>query len=509
MDGLYVVATFSISILFMSILWYIKTSLERRKNPPLPPGPLGLPILGYLPFLGNNLFEKFTELGHKYGPIISLYLGNKLCVVINSPSLVKEVVRDQDSVFANRDIPAVAIVATYGANDVVFSELSSMWRAMRKIFAQEMMNAKSLDASYNLRRDQVRTAVRQVHAKIGKTVEIGPLIFRTELKVMMNMLWGGKFEGEEGERIASEFLAVAPKLVDLFGKPNISDFFPLLAGLDIQGVKKQMETYMLIVDKIFETVITQHERNLSGEIKEGKKDLLQILLEIQNKQDSEMSISRRQIKAIFMDTVIGGTDTTAITLEWAMAELMNNPAAMRKAQKELSEVVGLNDIVEELHIPKLKYLEAIIKETMRLHPAIPLLIPRSPSQSSTIGGYTIPKNTTVFINVRSIQRDPSIWDKPLEFRPERFLDDKIEKCDYGGNYFHYLPFGSGRRICAGMPLAERMLMYLLASFLHSFDWKLGQGETLDMSEAFGIVLRKGTPLIAVPSPRLSVSDLYD
>ncbi|KAL7150147.1 hypothetical protein ABFS83_05G090200 [Erythranthe nasuta] len=297
---LYVVATFSISILFMSILWYIKTSQGRRKNPPLPPGPLGLPILGYLPFLGNNLFEKFTELGHKYGPIFSLSLGNKLCVVINSPSLVKEVVRDQDSVFANRDIPAVAIVATYGANDVVFSELSSKWRAMRKIFAQEMMNAKSLDASYNLRRDQVRTAVRQVHAKIGKPVEIGQLIFRTELKVMMNMLWGGKFEGEEGERIASEFLAVAPKLVDLFGKPNISDFFPLLAGLDIQGVKKQMETYMQIVDKIFETVITQHERNLSGEIKEGKKDLLQILLEIQNKQDSEMSITRKQIKAIFM-----------------------------------------------------------------------------------------------------------------------------------------------------------------------------------------------------------------
>ncbi|XP_012856962.1 PREDICTED: cytochrome P450 71D7-like [Erythranthe guttata] len=163
MDGLYVVATFSISILFMSILWYIKTSLERRKNPPLPPGPLGLPIFGYLPFLGNNLFEKFIELGHKYGPIISISLGNKLCVVINSPSLVKEVVRDQDSVFANRDIPAVGIVATYGANDIVFSELNSKWRAMRKIFVQEMMNTKSLDASYNLRKDQGGTYIGDLH----------------------------------------------------------------------------------------------------------------------------------------------------------------------------------------------------------------------------------------------------------------------------------------------------------------------------------------------------------
>ncbi|KAL0285466.1 UNVERIFIED_CONTAM: cytochrome [Sesamum angustifolium] len=190
-----------------------------------------------------------------------------------------------------------------------------------------------------------------------------------------------------------------------------------------------------------------------------------------------------------------------------MANLLSNPKAMEKVQKELSEVVGLNNIVEEFHTPKLKYLEAVLKETMRLHPPVPLLVPRSPNQTSIVGRYTVPKGASVFINVGWIQRDPSIWECPSEFKPERFLDGN-KKCDFSGNNFHYLPFGSGRRVCVGLPLAEKMLMYFLASLLHSFEWKLPDGETVDMSATFVIVLRKTTPLLAIPSPRLSEPNLY-
>ncbi|KAK6118994.1 hypothetical protein DH2020_047280 [Rehmannia glutinosa] len=446
--------TLSVSVLLISIIWYIKSL---RKTPPLPPGPRGLPILGYLPFLGKHLLHQFTDLGHKYGPIYKLYLGNKLWVVISSPSLVKEVVRDQDAVFANRDSPVAALVGTYGGNDIAWSPYNSQWRAMRKIFVQEMMNNRSLKESYSLRKDEVRKTITHVHTKVGKPVDIGELSFRTELNVIRNMLWGGIIEGEEGKRIGAEFRVLISKIVDLFGKPNISDFYPVLAGLDIQGVKKNR--WKIICNP-------------------------------------------------WTDTVSGGTDTTATTVEWAMAELMKNPDSMAKAHKELFDVVGSDNMIEESHMPDLKYLEAVIKETLRLHPAVPLLIPRSPAKSSTIGGYTIPKNSTVLINVWSIQRDPSIWDNPDEFKPERFLDDN-GNLDFKGNHFHYLPFGSGRRVCAGMPLAERMLIYLVASLVHSFEWKLPtEGETLDMSERFGIVLKKSTPLFAVPTIRLHDSNLY-
>ncbi|KAL7150170.1 hypothetical protein ABFS83_05G092000 [Erythranthe nasuta] len=411
----------------MYIFWYIKSSLV--KTPPLPPGPRGLPILGYIPFLGNNLLHQFTDLGHKHGPIFKFYLGKKLCIVISSPSLVKEVVCTQDGVFANRDTPVAVLITTYGGNDIAFSQPNSHWRAMRKIFVQEMMSSKCLEASYNLRREEVRKAIRQLHTKnIGKPVEIGRLTFQTQLNVIMKMVWGGTVEGEQGERIGSEFWALISKIINLVGKPNISDFFPVLARFDIQGLKKEMEGYMKSVDRIYEDVISEYKKKLSREIikKEGKKDFLHILLEHQEKEDSEYSVSHTQIKAIFMDILAGGTDTTSMTIEWAMAELMNNPEVMIKAQNELSDVVGLNNMIEESHTPKLKYVEAIMKETMRLHPAVPLLVPRSPVQSSTVGGYTIPENSKIFINVWSIQRDPSIWDNPLEFRPERFLDDDDE-----------------------------------------------------------------------------------
>lgn len=179
----------------------------------------------------------------------------------------------------------------------------------------------------------------------------------------------------------------------------------------------------------------------------------------------------------------------------------------KRVQEELTEVVGLNNMVEEAHIPRLHYLDAVIKECFRLHPPVPLLVPRLPTQPSIIGGYTIPKGSRVFLNTWSIHRDPLIWENPSEFKPDRFLNNP-GKFDFNGNNFQFLPFGSGRRICPGILLAERMVMHLLATLFHLFDWKLPEGEKLDLSEKFGIVMRKRTPLLAIPSPRFNDLDMY-
>lgn len=203
--------------------------------------------------------------------------------------------------------------------------------------------------------------------------------------------------------------------------------------------------------------------------------------------------------------VVGGTETSSNTVEFVMAEMMNKPEVMRKAQQELEAVVGKDNIVEESHIHKLPYLHAVMKETLRLHPALPLLVPHCPSDTCTVGGYTIPKGSRVFVNVWAIHRDPSIWENPLNFDPERFSNDKW---DYSGNDFSYFPFGSGRRICAGIAMAERMVMFSVATLVLSFDWELPHGAKLDLEEKFGIVLKKKTPLLAIPSPRLTHPSLY-
>lgn len=203
---------------------------------------------------------------------------------------------------------------------------------------------------------------------------------------------------------------------------------------------------------------------------------------------------------------MGGTDTTSSTVEFAIAEMMNKPEVMMKAQQELDTVVGRNRAIEESHTNKLPYLNAIMKEVLRMHPVLPLMVPHCPSKPCVVAGYVVPKGARVFVNVWAIHRDPASWKNPTQFIPERFLNSKG---DYSGNDFSYLPFGSGRRSCAGIAMAERIVMFSLASLVHSFDWKLPEGGSLDLSEKFGIVLKKRVPLVAVPMPRLSDAEVYE
>ncbi|KAK1305236.1 Cytochrome P450 93A2 [Acorus calamus] len=264
-------------------------------------------------------------------------------------------------------------------------------------------------------------------------------------------------------------------------------------------------------DGMFDAIIEGRLRVIRGNKREGASgDFLDTLLRTMERGSSEVELTMDHIKGLLLDLLVGGSDTTSITMEWAMAELMHNPDKMKKAQDELHNVVGDDNIVEETHLPKLKFLDAVIKETLRLHPVTPLLIPRSPSKACIVGGHTVPKGARVFINVWAIHRDSSMWENPLKFEPERFLvGADIGKGDFRGSNYGYAPFGSGRRMCLGISLAERILMYMMASLLHSFEWQVpdGVGE-VELEEKMDIVLRKAKPLVTVPVPRLSDAKLY-
>ncbi|KAL8503644.1 hypothetical protein ACS0TY_022395 [Phlomoides rotata] len=497
-------AALTLLSLVASIFWIFRNSTSTT---PLPPGPRGLPVLGYLPFLNLNLHLHFTQLAHKYGPIYKLWLGSKLCVVLTSPSLIKEVVRDQDSIFANRDPPAAAMAA-HGGQDIFWSPNGTYWREMRKLFVREMLSNKNLQASHALRVDEVRMFVRNLNTKVGEKIEIGEMIFLTEVRVIMAMLWGGEIEGEERERLGAEFREKVTKFVDLLGRANVSDYFPGLGKFDLQGIVREMKGVTPGIEEILDSLIEGRMKKERGRGEENrKKDFLEILLELKGRKlGEESSFGLFQIKAVLNDIVVGGTDTTATTVEWVMAELLCNPNKMAKVQQELTNVVGEHNIVEESHLSKLVYLDATVKETLRLHPPLPL-IPRVPSQSTTLGGYSIPKGTRVFLNMYSVCMDSQFWKEPLKFEPDRFLNEHAD-VEYIGNSYQYLPFGSGRRVCPGFTLAERMVMYLLATLLHSFEWRLSDDKGVDLSSKFGIVMRKSTPLHAIPYRRLSNLNLY-
>ncbi|PHT58076.1 hypothetical protein CQW23_00439 [Capsicum baccatum] len=505
---------FSYFLGLLALLYFLWLLINKSKNgqpPPLPPGPKPLPLIGNLHSLDPELHIYFASLFKTYGPICTLWLGRKVGIVITSPALAREVLKDQDTIFANRDVTAAGREATYGGKDITWTPYGPKWRMLRKVCVRDMLSGSTLDSVYALRRKELRQTISYFYNQKGLSVNMGEQMFLTVLNVITNMLWGGTVKGEERASLGAEFRHAVSEMTELFGTPNVSDFYPGLEWLDLQGVTKKMKVLAKRFDEIFESMIDKRQKlDRNGEIGNGvgqeTKDFLQVLLKLKDEADAKMPLSMVELKALLMDMVVGGTDTTANTVEFAMAEIMNRPDVLRKLQQELETVVGKDNIVEESHIQQLPYLYAVMKEVLRIHPALPLLVPHCPSETCTVGGYTVPKGSRIFINVWAIQRDPSIWENPTEFLPERFLDDKW---DYSGNDFNYFPFGSGRRICAGIAMAERMFMYSLASLIHSFAWKLPEGETLDLTEKFGIVLKKKVPLVAIPVPRLSNPTLYE
>ena len=192
--------------------------------------------------------------------------------------------------------------------------------------------------------------------------------------------------------------------------------------------------------------------------------------------------------------LLAATDTSALTLEWAMSNLLNHPDILKKAKAELDGQVGQQHLLEESDLSKLNYLQNIISETLRLYPAAPLLVPHYSSDDCTIGGYTIPRDTMILVNAWALHRDPMLWDDAKSFKPERFANGER------GSY-KLIPFGLGRRSCPGIGLAQRVVGLTLGSLIQCFEWERIGGEEVDMTEGEGLSMPKVVPLEAVCKPR--------
>ncbi|RWW45025.1 hypothetical protein BHE74_00049185 [Ensete ventricosum] len=290
--------TFSIAILFTTIL-YLVCLRKRRSN--LPPGPRGLPVLGSLPFLDPDLHRWFADLGRVHGPVMRLRLGAKPCVVLSSASVARDVFRNHDVTFANHDVPAAARIASYGGSDLAWAAHGPHWRTLRKVCVRELLSARRIDAVGPLRCREVRRMVAEVHSRAGAAVEVREVMFVASLNLLMSMVWGGSLEGEERERVGREFRRVSDAFMELMSRPNVSDFFPTLARFDLQGVERRMRGLVEWLDRVFDPIIDSKMREMkeSGG-GEGSKDFLQVLLELLEKEDTEVPLTLVNIKALIM-----------------------------------------------------------------------------------------------------------------------------------------------------------------------------------------------------------------
>ncbi|XP_058737232.1 cytochrome P450 76T24-like [Vicia villosa] len=485
--------TLLLLITFMSatILIFI---VRNKKSTKLPPGPHPLPIIGNILELGKNPHKSLTKLSKIYGPIMTLKLGTRTTIVISSPQVAKQVLQENSQVFSSRSIPHAGYALDHDKFSLAWLPALDLWKKLRKICATKVFSTKMLDSTKFLRQQKLQELLNYVNekSKKGEAFDIGEAVFTTVLNSISNTLFSidlaHSIDGQESQ----EFKKIIWGIMEEAGKPNVSDLFPILRPFDLQSVYAKVTNYVKKIYDIFDEIIEKRisSRSTKADSEDACNDVLDSLLKSNNIGETTLELSRNEMVHLFMDLFIAGIDTTAGTIEWILAELLRNPAKLTKAKKELCQEIGKDETIEESHIFKLPFLQAIVKETLRLHPAAPLLLPHKCDENVKILGFNIPKNAQVLVNVWAMGRDSTIWENSNMFIPERFLECDIS---YKGNNFELIPFGASKRICPGLPLAHRTVHLIVASLLRSFEWTLADGqnpEDMNMEETFGLTLKK-------------------
>ncbi|KAG2678727.1 hypothetical protein I3760_11G016600 [Carya illinoinensis] len=491
-----------LSLLFIFSILYVSKLILKSGKSNLPPSPTKLPIIGNLHQLGTLPHRSFRSLSKKYGPVMLLHLGHAPSLVVSSADMAREVMKTHDITFSNRPRTTAADILLYGCTDIGFASYGEYWRQARKICVLELLSLRRVQSFQYVREEEVILLTNRIRESCLKqtSINLSEMFFATSNNIVSRCTLGQKYEGGDGK---SRFQQLARRLMVLLTAFCVRDFFPFLGWIDVlTGLISSLKAIVREIDPFLDQVIEEHKKMRSDHerYQPNKKDFVDILLQLQEDGMLDYKFTQDNLKAILLDMFVGGSETSSTTLEWLMSELIKNPNIMKRAQEEVRRVVGNKLKIDENDINQMGYLKCIIKETLRLHPALPFLIPRETSARVKFGGFDIPPETRVFINVWAIQRDPKVWERPEEFLPERFIDNPV---DFRGQDFEFLPFGGGRRGCPGLTFALASVEYVIANMLCWFDWRLPKasvkGQDLDMGEVYGLTVGKKIPLHLVPT----------
>ncbi|RDY10410.1 Cytochrome P450 71A1, partial [Mucuna pruriens] len=492
----------TVFLCFVSVLLMLK--LRRRNKSNLPPSPPRLPIIGNLHQLGTLPHRSFQTLSHKYGPLMMLQLGQTPTLVVSSADVAREITKTHDVVFSNRPQTTAAKIFLYGCKDVGFAPYGEDWRQKKKTCVVELLSLKKVRSFGPIRQQVVAELVEAIHEACGSErpcVNLSEMLIAASNNIVSRCVLGRNCDDAMG----SGFGVLGRKIMRLFSAFSVGDFFPSMAWVDfLTGLIPEMKATFVAVDAFFDKVIAEHESRNTKDDESDMNNFVGILLQLQHCGRLDFELNRDNLRGILMDMIIGGSDTTSTTLEWVFAELLRNPNTMKKVQEEVRRVVGINSRVDENCVNHMNYLKCVVKETLRLHPPIPLLIARETTSNVKLKGYDIPPKTMVFINIWAIHRDPELWDNPEEFFPERF---ETRQVGLNGQDFQLIPFGSGRRACPAISFGLASIEYVLANLLYLFKWKMPETgvlkQNIDMCETNGITVSKKIPLYLVPEPYMT------
>nr|WET52751.1 cytochrome P450 82D365 [Callicarpa americana] len=515
--GLIIIMSLFLYCSFLS-LKFINPKASKSNAPPEAGG--AWPFIGHLHLMnGGSTAAKLPHItlgamADKYGPIFTIRLGVRQAVVVSNGELAKELFTTCDVAVSSRPSLASSRHLGYDMAMFGFSPYGKYWQEIRKLVSSELLSARRVELQKHVLVSETAQSVNELYtlwtqkanASGRVSVEMKEWFGDLNLNVVLRMVVGKRFFGSSGDSgdQARRCQRVMRDFFHLVGVAVVGDALPYLGWLDIGGYEKKMKETSKELDLLVGQWLEEHrDKEFSGKGKE-QEDFMDVMLSVvrgtklQSQYDADTII-----KSTCSNLISGASDTTTVVLVWALSLLLNNNHVLKKAQQELDYHIGRERRVNDSDIGKLLYLQAIVKETLRLYPPAPLGGSRQFTQDCNLGGYHIPKGIQLFVNLWKLHRDPHVWpDDPSEFRPERFLTTQKD-IDVKGRDFALIPFGAGRRICPGIHFGLQMLHLVLANLLQGFEFSTPMGELVDMTESFGLTNSKATPLDVCVAPRLS------
>ncbi|GJN03732.1 hypothetical protein PR202_ga21208 [Eleusine coracana subsp. coracana] len=420
------------------IIYYLSILTRDSCSARQPPGPHPFPLIGNLLDLRQgHLHHTLARLARIHGPVMRLKLGLTTAVVISSRAAAREAFTRHDRRLAAR-----------------------AFRPSGGVVASHLFTPHGLASARGVREHKVRELVSYFRERARREVEVGHAVYSGVLNLVSNVICSVDVV-DVGADSATGLRKLVEDLVELIATPNVSDLYPFLRSLDLQGWRrfaaKHLEKIFSILDGIVHHRVEEVRSSSSKETQNN--DFLDALIELM----STGKMARDNVTSILFDVFTTGSDTIAITVEWAMAELLRNPSIMAKARAEIKGVLGDKETIEEPDAGSLPYLQAVVKEAMRLHP--------------------VPPNHVAAQGRGGRRRGQPKWTSE-------------------GRHFEFIPFGPGRRMCPGLSMAERVVPFILASLLHAFEWRSAgrrvSAEQLDVTEKFTTANVMAVPLRAVP-----------
>ncbi|KAI3454796.1 hypothetical protein Pfo_011459 [Paulownia fortunei] len=463
------------------------------------PGPSGLPLLGLVLAFTNSLTHRILfklSQSFKASSLMAFSVGFTRFIISSNAETAKEILNS--SAFADRPVKESAYELLFH-RAMGFAPYGEYWRNLRRISATHMFSPRRIACFGEFRQEIGLKMVDEIMLKMEKNGEVkvkNMFHFGSLNNVMMSAF--GKcydFSGANGDGLELEGLVKEGN--ELLGIFNWSDHFPVLGWLDLQGVRKRSKELVSRVNVFVGKIIEEHRLRRAGENggveadgdQHSDHDFVDVLLDL----EKENRLSDSDMIAVLWEMMFRGTDTVAILLEWILARMILHPDIQAKAQDEIDTVIGTNRTVADSDLLNLPYLQAIVKETLRVHPPGPLLSwARLAIHDARLGPHFIPAGTTAMVNMWAITHDEKVWPEPETFRPERFIEEDVAIM---GSDLRLAPFGSGRRVCPGKAMGLATVQLWLAQLLQNFSWAATNDHGVDLSECLNLSMEMKHPLV--------------